>query len=185
MKKVFLIHGYRGEPNGGARPWIMGKLSKDGIWACAPAMPMADGPKKDEWVMEIKRQVGEPTTEIFLVGHSLGVPAILHYLETLSVEESIGGVVLISGPIHILEADKYRPIDHFMDTEFNFEHIKKVCQNFVVIHGELDPAVPFAHSIELSNNLSCENVTIKGGDHLSDYYELPEAYDALMKMINK
>lgn len=83
MKKVFMIHGFNGEPNGGWRPWLMGKLARIEVWACALPMPMADSPKKDEWIKEIQRQIGNQTQDTFLVGHSLGVPAILNYLQTI------------------------------------------------------------------------------------------------------
>ncbi len=185
MKKVYLIHGYGGEPNGGWRPWLMGKLAKKDIWACALAMPMSDEPKKDEWIAEMKRVIGKPNEDIFLVGHSLGVSAILNYLQSLD-SEVVGGAILVSGPIHVLGDDKYRAIDHFMNKDFNFEYIKNVCKNFCVIHGDNDVTVPFSHAVELSNNLNCQLITIKNGGHLngsSGWYELPEAYETILKML--
>lgn len=181
-----MIHGYGGEPNGGWRPWLMGKLAREDIWACALAMPMAGNPKKDEWVAEMIRVIGKPTKDIFLVGHSLGVPAILHYLQSLPKGVGIGGVILVSGPVHILPAIRYRPIHHFMDKPFDFEKIRKVCKNFSVIHGDDDPTVPFSHAEELSEKLSSKLVSIKNGGHLngsSGWYELPEALDAILKMV--
>lgn len=190
MKKVFLIHGYGGEPNGGWRPWLMGKLAKEGIWACALAMPMIDEkPIKDEWVAEITRSVGKPDGNVFLVGHSLGVPAVLNYLETLYPELKIDGAVLVSGIIHPIPGkDRYIPINHFYEKEFNYDHIKNICNNIVVIHGDNDTAVPFEQAQELSKNLSCQLIPIKNGGHLngsSGWYELPEALEALLKMIKE
>jgi predicted alpha/beta hydrolase family esterase len=185
MKKVFMIHGFGGEPNGGWRPWLMGKLAREGIWACALAMPMADSPKKEEWIKEITRMVGKPDEDTFLVGHSLGVPAILHYLESLPAG-GISGAVLVSGPIHVLPGDRYRAIDHFMDTPFDFKKINNVCKKFSVIHGDNDVTVPFAHAEELSSNLFCNPISIPNGGHLngsSGWYELPEALKALEEMI--
>lgn len=162
----------------------MGKLSREDIWACAPAMPMADAPKKDEWVKELARQVGNPNEGIFLVGHSLGVCGILGYLESLPENSKIGGALLVSGPIHPL-GGQYSFIDHFMDKEFNYEHIKKICKKFVVIHGDNDTTVPFSQAQELAKNLSCELTVIPNGGHLngsSGWYKLPEALEALHKM---
>lgn len=190
MKKVFLIHGYGGEPNGGWRPWLMGKLAREGVWACALAMPMIDEkPIKDEWVEEIKRSVGIPNQDTFLVGHSLGVPALLNYVESLPIDNKIGGLILVSGIIHPISGkDRYIPINHFYEKEFNYDHIKKICGNVVVIHGDNDTAVPFEQAQELSKNLSCQLIPIQNGGHLngsSGWYELPEALEALLKMINK
>jgi len=186
MKKVFMIHGYKGQPNGGWRPWLMGKLAKEEIWACALAMPMADGPQKDEWIKEISRLIGEPSEDFFFVGHSLGVPTILRYLETLPISSQIGGAVLVSGPTHILEGERYQPINHFMEKPFDFEHIKKVCKNFTIIHGDNDKSVPFKQAEELSRNLGCNLISIPNGGHLGGhegFYELPEVLQALNNMM--
>jgi predicted alpha/beta hydrolase family esterase len=185
MKKVFLIHGYGGEPNGGWRPWLMGELAREDVWACAPQMPMSDSPKKDEWVSEIARQVGEPSEEIFLIGHSLGVCGILHYLQSLPEGSKIGGTILVSGPIHVISGDKYIPIYHFMDTPFNFGHIKNIVERGAIIHGDTDMVVPFSHAEELARELSYPLISIKNGGHLngsSGWYQLPEALEVLKKM---
>jgi hypothetical protein len=34
MKKVFIIHGFQGKPNGGWRPWLEGELALLDIYAC-------------------------------------------------------------------------------------------------------------------------------------------------------
>lgn len=186
MKKVFMVHGFGGEPNGGWRPWLMGELAKEDVWACALAMPTPDTPKKDQWVGEIKRAIGEPNEHYVLAGHSLGVPAILRYLESLPEGLNIGGAVLVSGPAYSLNKEKYLQLDHFVDTPFNFKHIKKVCGDFVVIHGDNDDKVPFNHAQELSKNLNCKLVSIPNGGHLgrSDgWIELPEVLEAVNEMI--
>lgn len=185
-----MVHGFMGEPNGGWRPWLMGKLSLLDIWAFALAMPNPNEPKRSEWVAEISRAVGIPNEEVFIVGHSLGAPAILRYLEALDLNQKIGGVVLVSGPCHLLNVEnkesELRKIDNFLDQPFNFEHIKKVCKNFVIIHGDNDPRVPFDHAEELSKNLDCELISISNGGHLngsSGWVELPEALHALEVMM--
>ncbi len=187
MKKVFIIHGYNGEPNGGWRPWLMGKLAEQDIWACALPMPTPDKPKKDEWTKTVSDAVGEPTEEIFLVGHSLGVPAVLNYLQSVPKDKKIGGAVLTSGFIRELEPDKYREIDAFVNKGFDFDHIKNVCKEFSVIHGTDDTSVPFSQAEEISKNLACDLIPIPNGGHLngnSGWYELPEALEALNKMLN-
>lgn len=187
MKKVFLIHGYGGEPNGGWRPWLMGKLARLDVWASAPAMPMVDeSPIKDEWVAEISRSIGIPNNDVFLVGHSLGVPALLNYVENLPQGSKIGGMVLVSGIIHSIPGkEKYKPINHFYEKDFDYEYIKSICKNFTVIHGLDDSSVPFIQGEELARSLSCELISIPNGGHLngsSGWYELPEALEALKKM---
>lgn len=183
--KVFLIHGFGGEPNGGWRPWLMGKLARENVWAAVPAMPTPENPKKEEWVKEIARAIGESGENVYLVGHSLGVCAVLHYLETLK-NAHVGGCLLVSGPIHELSGDRYRPIDNFMNQPFDFDHIKSVCSKFTIIHGDNDKNVPISHAEELAQALGCELISIPNGGHLngsSGWYELPEAFTVLMNWL--
>jgi predicted alpha/beta hydrolase family esterase len=187
MKKVFIIHGFQGEPNGGWRPWLMRELSKNGIYACALPMPTPCHPILEEWIKTISDNIVNPNEEIFLIGHSLGVPAIFRYLESLPITINIGGAVLVSGPIHKLGEPKYKNVNSFLETEFDYDHIKKVCKNFSIIHGDNDPGVPFSDAEELSIKLSCNLISIPNGRHLNSsagFFELPEALDSLLKMIN-
>ena len=181
-----MIHGFQGKPNGGWRPWLMGELSKNDIWACSLAMPTPDAPIKSEWVKKINEVVGIPNEETFLVGHSLGDPAILRYLETLDKDSKIGGVALVSGPLSIIEKNGYEQVNTFLDTAFDFDHIKNVCKNFVVIHGDNDPNVPFSDAEELSKKLGGFLISIPNGGHLNGsagFFELPELLFSLLKIM--
>lgn len=185
MKKVFIVHGFRGEPNGGWRPWLMTKLAERDIYACSLPMPTPDKPEKNEWIKTISSAVGKPSKQIFLVGHSLGVPAILHYLETLGEKEKIGGVVLVSGPAFEIKRPGYTKVNKFLNKLFNFKHLKKVCKNFVIIHGDDDMLVPFSHGEYLTENLSGKLVVISKGGHLNGragWYALPEILNSLEEM---
>lgn len=186
MKKVFMIHGFMGEPNGGWRPWLMSELAQNDIWACALPMPTPDNPIKDEWIQTIKDAVKIPTDEIFLIGHSLGVPAILHYLESLPDGVKIGGAVLVSGPVFKIPNNKYDLVNKFLENSFNFDYIKKTCNNFVIIQGDDDPNVPITDAEYLSKNLSCNLILVPNGKHLNGsagIYKLPQALESLLKMI--
>jgi predicted alpha/beta hydrolase family esterase len=185
MKKVFMVHGFNGEPNGGWRPWLMGELAKKDIYACALPMPASEKPEKEEWIKTIKKAVGVPNEEIFLVGHSLGVPAVLRYLETLDKNQKIGGAVLVSGPTFEIKKDGYEKVNKFLNKPFNFEQIKNACKNFAIIHGDNDKSVPFSDAEYLSKNLSCNLISIPNGGHLGGhegFYELPQLLESLEKM---
>ncbi|MFA5932187.1 MAG: alpha/beta hydrolase [Candidatus Paceibacterota bacterium] len=185
MKKIFMVHGFQGSPNGGWRPWLMGKLADEDIYACALPMPNPEKPNREEWVKTITNAVGVPNEEIFLVGHSLGVPAILRYLETLKRDQKIGGAVLVSGPAFEIKKDDHKDVNKFINKSFDFKHIKEVCKKFVVIHGDNDTQVPFSDAEFLSENLYCPLVSIPNGGHLnggSGWRELPKLLESLEKM---
>lgn len=183
MKKVLIIHGFQGSPNGGWRPWLMAELEKLDIYACALAMPEPEHPKVGDWVNEISRHITSGD-EVCLVGHSLGVPAILRYLESIGDHSTnIAGAVLVSGPLSLVGQSD---VDRFIIDGFDFSKIKKTSNQFAVIHGDDDPLVPVSDAYQLSKKLKIEPIIIKGGKHLNGgagWTHLPEALDAVKKMI--
>jgi len=185
MKKVFVVHGFKGSPNGGWRPWLMAELEKQGIYACALSMPSSESPICAEWVGEISRHVERNRNdEIYLVGHSLGTPAILRYLESAPVGFAIAGAVLVSGPI---EKTENRKIDNFLDKPFDYENIKSKVKKFAIIHGDNDPNVSLNNAEILSKELKGELIVVKNGGHLSGhdgYFSLPQCLDALVRMMS-
>lgn len=183
MKRVFIIHGFEGSPNGGWRPWLMGELEKQEIYACALSMPMPENPVCAEWVDEVSRHIERNTNdEIYLVGHSLGAPAILRYLESAQAKK-ISGAVLVSGQS---EKNNNRKIDSFLNKNFDFGKIKSNCKKFAIIHGDNDPNVPLDNAKFLSQKLNGELVIIENGGHLNGsagWFKLPQCFKALNKMM--
>ena len=185
MKKVFIIHGFQGSPNGGWRPWLMGELEKKDIYACALAMPNPEEPICEEWVEEISRHIKRSQgDQVYLVGHSLGVSAILRYLESKAVQYNVLGAVLVSGPS---EKNGNNKIDNFLEKPFNYSEIKSKVEKFVIIHGDNDPNVPLSNAEILSSELKGELVVVSNGGHLngsSGWTSLPQCLDALIKIMN-
>jgi predicted alpha/beta hydrolase family esterase len=183
MKKVFIIHGLEGTPNGGWRPWLMGELQKLGVYACALSMPHQNNPKCNEWVEEIARHVeGNKEDELYLVGHSLGVPTILHYIEQAPPEIKIRGLVLVSGPSEKITNSK---ADGFLQNPIDFEKVLQKISHAVIIHGDDDPVVPFREGGFLAEKLHCDLVVIHEGKHLNGsagFTVLPECLTELQKM---
>lgn len=188
MKKVYMIHGFNGSPDRNWFPWLAKELAKQNIESCVLSMPTPRYPIKDEWIENIKKNIGTPNEDVFLIGHSLGASTILRYLETLSKDEKIGGAVLVSGAIKYVQGpgDRYDLLNKFLDQPFDFEKIKSVCKKFIVIHGIDDPIVEFSNAEEISERLSCELIFIPNGGHLNDkagFTELQEVLDSLLKII--
>ena len=182
-KRIFIIHGFEGSPNGGWRPWLMAELERQDIYACALPMPTPENPICTEWVDEISRHIERnKNDEIYLVGHSLGVPAILRYLESLKIEP-IWGAVLVSGPS---EKNNNKKISNFLDKGFDFKKIKARCKKFAVIHGDNDPNVPLDNAKFLSEKLGGQLTIVKNGGHLNGsagWFSLPQCLEALLKMV--
>lgn len=176
MPKVYLVHGLKSSPNSNWKPYLMRELAKRDIWACSLAMPKANDPECSEWVEAIAKAV-DTSDEIYLVGHSLGVRAVLRYLET--AEKPIEGAVLVAGRYG---KPRSGVLASFYDTPLDIETLKQQSKHYVVIHGDDDPNVPYEDGVTLSRELGCELITIKDGGHLSTKagcFELPEARDAV------
>ena len=183
MKKVFIIHGFEGRPNGGWRPWLMGELAKHDIYACALSLPSPESPMCAAWVAEIARHVERNAgDEIYLVGHSLGVPAILRYAMTLPASRRLAGAVLVAGPCEPVGEPK---IEGFLNDPFDFAAVKARFGRIVVVHGDDDPVVPLAQAEKLAGALGAKLVVIKNGGHLngeSGWFTLPAGLDELLAM---
>lgn len=180
MKKVFIVHGMNSSPNKAWRPWLMGELAKKDIWACSLAMPGVDRPDCNEWVAVLRNAI-EEEKEVYLVGHSLGVRAVLRYLEQDNVH--IKGAVLVSGRYG---KPASTGLESFYDQPVAIEKVIRHCDRFVVIHGDNDPNVPYEDGKLLAENLGCQLITIPNGGHLSgkaQCFELPELLQALNDMM--
>lgn len=184
MKKIFIIHGFGSKPNGGWRPWLMAELDKKDIYACALSMPNPQSPVCDEWVEEITRNVEKnKDDEIYLVGHSLGVPAILRYLEISPKTAKILGVVLVSGRC---QPDGGKKMESFMKDGFDYQTIKSKTKKFSIIYGDNDPLVPVINATILSKELNGDLTIIKNGGHLNGsagWTSLPQCLEALNQMM--
>jgi predicted alpha/beta hydrolase family esterase len=182
MKKVFIIHGFGGSPNSSWIPWLMAELKKHDVYACALSMPYPESPSVMEWVEEISRHVSTNIgDEIYLVGHSLGVAAILNYLQQ-PFNKVIAGAVLVSGRLgksdHPIMAEFYENID--------FKTITSRSKAFSIIHGDDDDVVPVSNAHALGKELHTVPTIIKNGKHLNGsagFRELPEVVQALEGMM--
>ena len=193
MKKVFIVHGFGGMPNGGWIPWLMKELAQKRIFACALAMPDSKKPTVLKWTDEISHAINNATEdEIILVGHSLGATAVLKYLENKTDDRKIACAILVSGLISPLELENpqsnYRMIDSFVVPELDFEKIKNKVGKFIVVHSTDDPAVPFSHGEKISKALGCNFIKLEKGGHffiLSEpiCYEFPELLSILEEVI--
>ena len=109
-KRVFIIHGWESSPESNWFPWAKRELEKLGYEVTVPVMPTPMFPKKEEWVEYIKKLVRAPDKEMLLMGHSLGVIAILRYLESLENEERINKAILVAG---FSESIKFPVVEKF------------------------------------------------------------------------
>lgn len=182
LKKVFIIHGWEGTPDSNWFPWLASKLEKYGFAVAVLQMPNAARPKMSEWLAHMRKIVGQPDENTFFVGHSLGVIAILRYLESLKTGEKIGGAILVAGfsePIGIGE------LENFFAKPLDCEKVKNSADNIIAIHSDNDPYVPLAQGEILRAKLGAKLIVVPNGEHLNvgnGFFEFPLALGEILKM---
>jgi len=175
-KRIFLVHGWDGSPEGGWRAWLKSELEKKRFKVVALAMPHPAKPTRKSWVEHLAEVVGIAKPEDYFVGHSLGCITILRFLESLSDDEKVGGVVLVAGFGHDLVYPGYKgELASFFDTPINWDKIKKIGNKFIAIHSDDDPWVPIEHNSFFKDKLGAEGIIEQGKMHYGDNDEILES----------
>jgi len=187
MKKVFIIHGWDGNPDEAWLKWLRLELEKRDVKVVAPQMPNAEAPEIGEWVSFLENLVGTPDEETFFVGHSIGCQTILRYLETIHPQK-VGGAVLIAGWFHLInleDAESEAIAKPWIETPMDFEKIKSVTGNIRVILSDNDEWVPISEKEIFEEKLNAE-VLVKHLGHFTEddgVAELPEVLEYMFGRI--
>jgi len=188
MKRVFIIHGWDGYPEEGIFPWLKRELQAKGVEVQNPAMPDPVIPRIGVWPRFLKKQVGEPDENTFLVGHSMGAQTILRYLESLKEGQKIGGVVLLAGFVH-LGGEAYESEDDpevakpWLETPLDWKKIKSHANKFVAVFSDNDPFVPLSDSEIFRKELGAEIHVVSGWEHFSGSEGITKLPVVLQKLL--
>ena len=180
-KRVFVVHGWGGDPHGGWKPWLKKELEKKGFEVTMPQMPNTENPKMNEWVGTLAKLVGKPDGNTILVGHSLGTVCVLRYLEGLEGKEKIGGVVLVAGLSRNLGIPELQ--NFFPSLSYDWAGIKKHCKKFITINSDNDYYIPLAHGEEFKKELGAEMIVMHNHGHFSSadgFTELPVLLECVL-----
>lgn len=144
MKRVFIIHGWGGNPEEGWFPWLKTELEKRGFSVIIPAMPDTNNPKIETWIPFLSKLVGNTDQETYFVGHSVGCQTIIRYLQTLPEGAKIGGAVFVAGWYNLrnLETEKEKRIaGPWVNEPRDDKKIREVVNKSVAIFSDNDPFV--------------------------------------------
>ncbi|MEK6863847.1 MAG: alpha/beta fold hydrolase [Nanoarchaeota archaeon] len=185
-KKVFIIHGWGGNPEEGWFPWLKKELEKKGFHVEVPAMPDTDNPKIESWVSFLKKTIKNPGKDTYLIGHSIGCQAILRYLQ--GINSKIGGVVFVAGWFSLkgLETDgEWAIAKPWIETPIDFVKTKKALIKCSAIFSDNDPFVPFDNSVIFKEKLGAKIIIEKQKGHFSgsdNIAKLPSVLKELLEM---
>ncbi len=194
MKRAIIVHCWEGHPGYCWYPYVKKELEECGFEVTIPAMPDTDRPQLDPWLSKLAEVIGKPDEELYLIGHSVGCITILRYLESLSADQSVGGVVLVAGFADDLgymdSIEEKDVLPDFFRTPIDFEPIRNRAKGFVAIHSDDDPYVELKHADVFKEKLGAEIIIKHGMKHFSGEIddeasctELPDVVEAIKGMI--
>ncbi len=165
-KDVVVIHGTYGKPDSNWFPWLKEELSYIGVDAKVPAFPSHQYQNITSWRDTFREQVGQPHSDMILIGHSLGAGFMLNLLEE-SISP-VAGSFFLAGFTGKLGLPDYDPQNEsFVCRPFDWEKIRLNSGRTFVIHSDNDPYVPLSRGEALARNLQVPVTLIPGGGHLN------------------
>lgn len=185
-KRVIIVHCWEGYPDYCWYPQTKKELDEKEFEVLVPEMPETHLPKLSAWLPKLQEVTGAPDENLYLVGHSAGAITIMRFLENLSDNQKVGGVVFVAGFTDNLG---YKELSNFFVSPINFEKIKTKAKKFVAIHSDNDPYVPLKHGDIFKEKLGAEVIIKHNMGHFSGEVDneesctsLPDVTEAILKM---
>jgi predicted alpha/beta hydrolase family esterase len=171
-KKVFIIHGWNGNPNEAILSWLSNKLRINNFKVYSPEMPNPESPDIISWVSKLNEVVGNCDKDTYFVGHSIGCQTILRYIEQKNVKE-IGGAVFIA-PWFNLTKETFETGDDeniarpWINTRIDLKEVRTKLKKLTAVFSEDDPYVPITDSEKFEKDLGAKIIIEKDKGHFSE-----------------
>ncbi len=186
MKRAIIVHGWGGNPQGNWFPWLKKELEARNVFVEVPEMPNTDAPEIKAWVGHLAKFVDEEDENI-LIGHSMGVQAVLRCIEKASVDVKIKGAVLVAGFITSLtEEITKNPQDieiarPWLETPINLDKVRAKTGKIISIVSDDDQYIP-EENWEAFRKLG-EVVIQHGNGHIQNQQE-KDVLNSVLKVMN-
>lgn len=189
-KRVFIVHGWDGYPEEGWFPWLKKELEKKGFEVFIPQLPEPDKPNIKNWVATLEKIVVKLDKQTFFVGHSMGCQTIVRYLESLTKNQKIGGIVFVAGffkRLTNLEDDMVvREIANiWLTSKVDFQKAKSHFDKSIAIFSDNDPYVSLDNQDDFKNIFGSKIIIEHKMGHFSgstDTKKLPIVLEALINI---
>lgn len=182
-KRVFIVHGWGGYPKEGWFPWLKKELIKQKYEVNVLEMPNTVKPKIKEWVNYLSKQVDKLDNNTLFVGHSIGCQTILRYLE--KENKKCAGVIFVAPWLTLSNLETKVEINiakPWVETEIDFNKIKKLKIKFVSIFSDNDPYVPLENIKFFEKKINSDIIVLKNKGHFSGddkVKKIPEIMDEI------
>lgn len=176
MKHVIILHGFEGAPNSNWFPWLKQELIKNHYSVDVPAWPDPNHPDADVVLPWLAERLPEDTSNVILIGHSLGA----YWAAKLAEEHNIDHLILVAPAVDPLPYDLYRDnwedsdVDALEETIRDDIHWHQIQANKkTVIFSADDPLIPIANT-GLFDPEEWAIEVLNGGEGHICVFELPE-----------
>ncbi len=188
-KRVVLVHGWGGGPNGGWFSWIRAQCEHNGITVTAPQLPHSDTPKREDWVGELIKSVGILDEQTYFIGHSLGCQTILHYLSQYKENSRAGGAIFVAGFFDTLNGISEEELmlwEKWHSATLDAEKIKAHLKQSLALFSDNDPYVPLQEERLFREKLDTRTLILHDKGHFSGedgQFDFPLLWNELQKMM--
>ena len=187
-ERVFIIHGWGGNPLEAWIPWLKKSLESRGCEVHAPAMPDTEAPVMDKWIAALSLEVGTCDSHTHFVGHSIGCQTILRYLQDLPSTTHAGKVALVAPWVHLLESsyedeEEKEIAQPWLETPLDWESIKQHTAHFFALFSDDDDCVPATDEPIFAQKLGAQTLMLSGYGHFSGgdgIEQLPEVLSYIL-----
>lgn len=142
MKRVYIIHGWGGNPHELVHQLLTEAFRKKGFEVIVPQMPDTNEPKIETWISHLQKLVTHPDSETYFIGHSIGCQTVMRYLETLPSKTRVGPCIFIAGWFNLADMEneeEERIAAPWIERPIQFDKIKSIAKKFNVYLSTNEP----------------------------------------------
>ncbi|MEI6850695.1 MAG: alpha/beta hydrolase [Candidatus Saccharibacteria bacterium] len=165
MTRFLILHGTDGSPEINWFMWLKGVLIGKGYEVWLPQLPNSDKPNAkiyNDFILSNSKFIFDENT--ILIGHSSGAVEILSLLQNLPESSKVTASILVSA---FKDSLGWNSLNGLFKEPFNFELIKKHCDNFIFIHSDNDPYCPIEHAEYLAKQTDGKLIKFEGQGHFN------------------
>lgn len=158
---IVLIHRWGATPESDWYPWLQAELSEQKIHLQIPTMPDSNHPAIETWIETISSVTPKPTASTFYIGHSVGVQAILRYIERLPEKVKVGGILSVAGWLKLqnLSIDEQIVAKPWLHRPIDYSKIISHTKNILALFSDNDPNVSVENT-QLFNDAVQAQITV-------------------------
>lgn len=190
QKRVFIVHGWGGNPGECWFPWLRHALQQQGFDVIVPQLPDTENPKIENWVPALSKVVGVADESTYFVGHSMGCQTIARFIETLPEGIRVGGAVFVAGFFKRLtglesEEGAQKMADAWLNAPIDLQKVKLHLPSSIAIFSDNDPYVPMDNEDAFRSELGSTIIEEHALGHFNDsagVKELPSVLEAILEL---